>query len=109
MVADWAGRHTSAELAGRLERAGVPSGIVATATDLFDDPQLAARDMLLRVDDDLGRPVIMPGIVPKLTRTPGAVAWSGGSRPGHDNCQVLNDLLGLSEAEVAELTAEGVL
>ena len=51
-------------------------GPIYTIADIFDDPQFKERDMLVEhVDPEFG-PYVGPGIVPKLTRTPGAVRWS---------------------------------
>ena len=59
-------------------------GPIYTIADIFEDPQFRARDMLLEhVDPEFG-PYIGPGIVPKLSETPGAVRWSatvGGGQP----------------------------
>ena len=109
MIADWSQCHTSAELAERLDEADVPSGLVFTVADIFADPQFAARDMLLEVDDDQGRPLTMPGIVPKLSHTPGVVAWSGNSAMGAHNRQLYIGLLRLSSEELARLAETGVV
>jgi crotonobetainyl-CoA:carnitine CoA-transferase CaiB-like acyl-CoA transferase len=51
-------------------------GPIYTIADIFEDPQFAAREMLVEhVDPEFGS-YVGPGIVPKLTRTPGAVRWS---------------------------------
>ena len=52
----------------------VPVSRINTIADIAADPQFLARDMLLQVDDDrLERPLLVPGVVPKLSRTPGRV------------------------------------
>jgi len=61
-----------------------------------------------RLDPEFG-PYIGPGIVPKLTRTPGAVRWSATWDEGSHNQEVYGELLGLGEDELAELREEGVL
>lgn len=109
LVAEWAAQLSSAELAARLEEAGVPSGVVYTVADIFADPQFTARDMLLECDDGEGRPLVMPGVVPRLTGTPGAVAWSGSGDVGRHNREVYGDLLHMSDQELAQLEEDGVL
>lgn len=108
LVGKWAQQHDIGELAERLDEAGVPSGIVYTVEDIFADPQFTAREMLLEMDDDEGQPLVMPGIVPKLSRTPGTVEWSGSRTVGRDNRQVYGELLHLNEETLAGLEDHGV-
>jgi hypothetical protein len=50
----------------------------------------------------------MPGIVPRLSHTPGAITHSGGEL-GADNRAVFRELLGLGDTELEHLAAEGVI
>jgi formyl-CoA transferase len=59
-------------------------------------------------DPEFGR-YVGPGIVPKFSETPGAVRWSGTWEEGSHNQEVYGSLLGLSDDELEELRAEGVL
>jgi crotonobetainyl-CoA:carnitine CoA-transferase CaiB-like acyl-CoA transferase len=109
IVADWARERDASEIDRVLNEEGVICGPIYTIEDIFEDPHYQARDMLLeQVDPGFG-PYIGPGIVPKLTRTPGAVRWSATWDEGSHNQEVYGDLLGLTEDELAELRAEGVL
>jgi crotonobetainyl-CoA:carnitine CoA-transferase CaiB-like acyl-CoA transferase len=109
VIADWAGARTAAEIDAELDVAGVPAGIVATIADIFEDPQFRAREMLVdAVDDEIGT-YKAPGIVPKLSETPGSLRWSGRAEPGTDNGDVYGGLLGCSDAELAALREEGVV
>jgi len=109
IVADWAAQHDAAEIARVLNEAGVICGPIYTIADIFEDPQYKAREMLLEhVDPEFG-PYIGPGVVPKLTRTPGAVHWSAKWEEGSHNQEVYGGLLGLGDDEIAELREEGVL
>jgi formyl-CoA transferase len=109
IVADWAAQHDAAEIDRVLNEAGVICGPIYTIADIFDDPQYKAREMLLEhVDPEFG-PYIGPGIVPRLTRTPGAVRWSATWEEGSHNADVYSGLLGLSEDEIAALHEEGVI
>jgi formyl-CoA transferase len=84
-------------------------GPIYTIADIFEDPHLRAREMLLEHDDpEFGR-YIGPGIVPKLTETPGAVRWSATWQEGSHNAEVYGDLLGLSGDELDGLREEGVI
>jgi crotonobetainyl-CoA:carnitine CoA-transferase CaiB-like acyl-CoA transferase len=109
IIADWARMHDAAELDRILNAAGVICGPIYTIADIFEDPQFQARDMLLRHEDPEFGEYVGPGIVPKLSRTPGSVRWSASWGEGSHNREVYGDLLGLSEGEIAGLRDEGVL
>jgi formyl-CoA transferase len=109
LIAEWAARHDARELDETLNAAGVVCGPIYSIREIFDDPQYRARDMLLAcTDPELGE-YVAPGLVPKLSRTPGSVRWSGPWELGSHNSEVLSDLLGLSEAEIAGLRSGGVV
>ncbi len=110
LIAEWASRHTSAELIEILSAAGVVVGPVNTVAEVVRDPQMLARDMLVpHHDERLGRDVLGPGIVPKLSATPGRVATAGPPRPGTHNDEIYRGLLGLDDDSIAKLTDEGVI
>ena len=109
IVADWARLHDASEIDRVLNEAGVICGPIYTIADIFEDPQFRAREMLLEhVDPEFG-PYIGPGIVPKLSRTPGSVRWSATWEQGSHNEEVYGGLLGLSEDEQSALHEEGVI
>ena len=109
IVAEWAARHDAAEIDHVLNEAGVICGPIYTIADIFEDPQYRARDMLVEhVDPEFG-PYIGPGIVPKLTRTPGAVRWSATWDEGSHNAEVYGGLLGLTDEDLETLRQEGVI
>jgi len=109
IVAEWAGRHDAAEIDRILNEAGVICGPIYTIADIFEDPQFRARDMLLEhVDPEFG-PYIGPGIVPKLSETPGSVRWSAPWERGSHNREIYVDLLGMTPEELESLEQEGVV
>ena len=94
---------------GELVSVGAVRQQTEWMADIFEDPQFRARDMLLEhVDPEFG-PYIGPGIVPKLSETPGAVRWSATWEEGSHNRDVYGGLLGLSGEELEELHSEGIL
>jgi formyl-CoA transferase len=110
IVAEWARRHDADTLTTILEDAGVVVGPVNTVADVVREPQFQARDMLVQHHDEgVGADVLGPGVVPKLTGTPGSVRWAGPPRPGTHNAEVYGELLGLSEPRLHELEAAGVI
>ena len=92
----------------RLQAAAVPASPIYSVADIVQDPQYWARQMLLRVDDPRLGPVVVPGVMPKLTASPGRQAWLGPTLGEHTDA-VLGDLLGLPPDELAELRNDGVI
>ncbi len=73
-IAAWTRSRTADEVVETLRAHQVPVSRINTVADIAADPQFLARDMLVQVEDDrLERPLLVPGVVPKLSRTPGRV------------------------------------
>jgi formyl-CoA transferase len=109
IVADWARRHTAAEIDRLLNDAGVVCGPIYTIADIFADEHFQAREMLVKHHDPEFGEYVGPGIVPRFSETPGDVRWSATWEEGSHNGDVFGGLLGLSEDELAELKEQGVL
>ena len=103
----WAASLPLAEVEAVLLRAEVPASRIYSAADMFNDPQFLAREMFLSARLPDGQPFRMPGIVPKLSATPGSVAWTGPAL-GEHNQQVLGEL-GYDAAQIAALRAQGAI
>ena len=97
IVADWAAERDAAEIDSVLNEAGVICGPVYTIADIFEDEHFRAREMLVEHEDPEFGEYLGPGIVPKLSETPGAVRWSATWEEGSHNGEVYGDLLGLSD------------
>ncbi len=110
IVAAWTASHTLEEAQAALDAAGVPAGPVMSIADIVNDAQFQARGMIAHVPDARfsGGEVVMPGIVPRLTETPGAVHHAGGE-PAQHTTEVLQRLLDLTASELAALSNEGVI
>ncbi|MEM9622825.1 MAG: CoA transferase [Pseudomonadota bacterium] len=95
-------KHAAAEL---LQQHGVPAGAVNNVPDMVDDPQVQAREFFVRYErydrPMPGNPIHMPGL--------DSSQWSPCPRLGEHNAEVLGDWLGLSDAEIAGLQADGVI
>lgn len=105
-IAEWTGRHDLAHVLAVLEGAEVPSGPIYSIADIARDLHYEARGMIER--HRLGeRELLLPGVVPKLSRTPGGTRWIG-PRLGEHTDQVLADL-GLDAARIAELRRRRVV
>lgn len=106
-IGAWTAQREIVEVLETLDKARVPVGRVYTAKDIVDDPHYRARDMILRQTTREGYDVDVPGIVPKLSDTPGSVR-SPAPRLGEDTDAVLREM-GLSDAQIAALRAKGVI
>jgi formyl-CoA transferase len=107
-IAAWSGALDADVLLAVLEEHSIPAGRIHTAPDLAADPQFAAREMILRLAAGYSRDVPMAGVVPKLSRTPGAVRTVGPALGAHTE-EVLRELTDLSEPEIDALRANGVV
>ncbi len=103
----WAGSLPLAEVEATLLRAEVPASRIYSAEDMFADPQFLAREMFLAAKLPDGKPFKMPGIVPKLSETPGGVEWTG-PKLGEHNDEVLSRL-GYSVEQIAALRNAGAI
>jgi formyl-CoA transferase/succinyl-CoA--D-citramalate CoA-transferase len=93
LIAAWTATRATEELLHGLHDAGVPAGRVFTAADIATDPHYRERDMVVSVSEpNLGGEVVRgPGVVPKLSSTPGRIR-SGGPLLGEHNDDVLTPL-----------------
>ena len=74
VIGSWTRSRTAAEVVQQLREQEVPVSRINSIADIVSDPQFIARDMIVSVEDDrLERPLLVPGVVPKLSRTPGRV------------------------------------
>ena len=109
VIAEWAARLPAAEIAERLNAEGVVCAPIYSIEDIFADPHVREREMLVEHDDpELGR-YMGPGVLPKFSDTPGGVRWTGRWEPGADNEAVYGELLGLDGEALDGLRERGVI
>jgi formyl-CoA transferase len=101
-IGQWSARYGADELLALLEGAGVPAGRIYRAEDMLRDPHMAARGSLVTVPDPTFGTLAMQNVAPRLSRTPGSVRWTGPALGEHTH-EVLHDLLGYSDEEIAAL------
>ncbi|MGF6776724.1 CaiB/BaiF CoA transferase family protein [Paraburkholderia sp. GAS334] len=106
-ITAWTSHHSTEDILFALEQAQVPAGRIYSIADIVADPHYQAREMLLQASLPDGTPVKMPGIVPKLSDTPGEVHWPGPALGEHTG-SVLADL-GFSPLEIEQLRSEGAV
>ena len=106
-IEQWTQKRTVADVLAALAAARVPVGKVYTAKDIHEDPHYRARDMILRQETRDGYVLDVPGVVPKLSATPGTVR-SSAPHLGDDSDGVLAEM-GFSNADIAALRGKGVV
>ena len=109
LVASFVGERDADAVLAALAAEEVPSSLVMSVRDLFEDAQVRARGNILEIATPLLERLAMPGVVPRLTETPGAVRHPGPARPGEDNEEIYGRRLGLSTAELARLRERKVI
>ena len=90
-IGEWTAPRTVAEVLQALDAAAVPAGRIYTVADIAADPHYRARGMIETVHLPDGSPLEVPGIVPKLGRTPGAIRRPAPAL-GADTADVLAEL-----------------
>ena len=103
----WTLQHTVDEVLAALDKASVPAGRIYTVADIAADPHYRAREMIQQVQMDDGSTLDVPGIVPKLSRTPGSHRRNA-PRIGQDTDDVLREM-GLSPEQIQQLKAQGIV
>lgn len=102
------GRTGCDRLCADAIEANAPIVEVLSIADIFADPHYLARENIVQVDDPELGAVRMQNVVPRLSRTPGEVRHAGRAKAA-DNEDFYAEELGLSEAELRELSQDGVI
>jgi succinyl-CoA---D-citramalate CoA-transferase len=106
-IAAWTSRFSQDEVLLHMEKAEVPAGRIYTAADIAADPHFLARGMIQEIVASDGEPLKVPGIVPKLSATPGAIR-SAAPKLGEHTDTVLREI-GYSAAEITALRQKSIL
>ena len=108
IIGEFAGRHTAAELERIVNEGGVVCAPVYTAQDVYEDPHFRERELLVEIEDEVHGRVTVPGVVPKLSRTPGSIRQAARWTVGADTEAVLEEL-GVDATERQRLADDGVI
>jgi len=108
LIQDWTSRNTAEAVMQLLQEAGVPAGVVQSAEDMANDPQLHARGFFISLDHPVLGKTISDGTPVKMG-SDSQRAWKRAPLLGEDNEYVYRDLLGLSEAEFRFYVENGII
>ncbi|NPC55795.1 CaiB/BaiF CoA transferase family protein [Caenimonas soli] len=106
-IGEWAASRTVDTVLAELDKASVPAGRIYTVADIAADPHYKARGMLDQITMDDGSALAMPGIVPKLSLTPGGHRRNAPAL-GQDTDAVLHEL-GITQVQIDALKARGIV
>jgi formyl-CoA transferase len=106
-IGEWAAKLTVDQVLEALDKAAVPAGRIYTVADIAADPHYQAREMIQHVQMEDGTSLAVPGIIPKLSRTPGSHRRNAPTI-GQDTDVVLNEI-GLTPAQIQALKDKGIV
>ena len=106
-IGEWSSRLTVAEVLAALDAAAVPAGRIYTVQDIANDPHYQARGMLAEVQMKDGSRLKVPGMVPKLSRTPG-MHRRNAPELGQDTDAVLTEL-GITAEQIQAMRQRGIV
>jgi crotonobetainyl-CoA:carnitine CoA-transferase CaiB-like acyl-CoA transferase len=99
LIGEWTRQHPLVYLLECLHAAGVPAGPINSVAEVVNEPQFVERESIQNVSIGENETLMMPGIVPRLTRTPGSISYAG--RPiGADTEAILVELLEASPEDL---------
>ena len=106
-ISSWTKNHDKADALKILDEYDVPSGAIYSIADIASDPQYLAREMILEITTRDGIKVDVPGVVPKLSVTPGGIRNSA-PRLGEDTERILREA-GVKPDTISDLRSKGVI
>lgn len=107
VIDKWVAGNSLEEVLTILNKAEVPASRIYSVEDMFKDPQFLARDMIQSACLPDGKAFKVPGIMPKLSATPGSTEWLGPALGEHN--QAILSQLGYSKDEVEQLKLSGAI
>lgn len=108
IVAEWIAARDASDVVDALDRCRIPVAPVNEVPDLLANEHMRARGSFTVLDDEVLGPVTLVTPSPRLSATPGRVAFTG-PPPGAHNAEVYGELLGLGAADLERLAADGVI
>ena len=108
MISSWASQYTAEELDRIVNEAGVVCAPVCSAADIYAHPYFRERELLVEHRDEVHGEMLVPGVIPKLDRTPGTIRQAARWTVGADTAKVLREV-GVEGEQLRELAQAGVI
>jgi CoA:oxalate CoA-transferase len=108
IITAWTKTKTTQEIQDVLKKADVPCTRLPSFDEVCNDPQLLSRNMIIEVDQPISGKVKTPGSLFKMSRTPGKIDFPAPFL-GENNQNVLSEMLGYTEKEIAKLSDEHII
>ena len=108
IIAEWAGALPAVEISRRLDAVGVPVERVRSIADIVAEPHYHERGNIVAFQDEEHGRVLVPGVMPRLSATPGRIRHLGPDLGAHTD-EVLHEALGLDGKELERLREDGVI
>jgi len=106
-IGAWTGANNLTQVLAVLEKADVPSGRIYSIADIVGDMQYQARGMIEKHELGDNKAVLLPGVVPKLSATPGGTKWIGPKLGAH-TAEVLS-AIGVDAVAQGDLKGRGII
>lgn len=104
----WTKQHSLGEVQRILDEVSVPVGPIYGIKEIVEDEHYQARDMLREVELPDGEKILVPGIVPKLSGTPGDIDWNGPTL-GEHNEEIYTEFMDFSFEDFKKLKEKGII
>jgi crotonobetainyl-CoA:carnitine CoA-transferase CaiB-like acyl-CoA transferase len=108
VIESWTRTRTLQEALAGLDEAKVPAGPIYSIEDMVNDAHFLARGMIQEFADERYGKLKVPGVVPKLSATPGGTDWLGPDLGAHTE-EVLTGELKMSQDEIKQLKQRGII
>ena len=105
-IGEWAKRVSTTKALESLDSVSVPAGKIYTVADIANDPHYKARENIQTIQMQDGSKLDVPGVIPKLSRTPGSIKTLAPDI-GQNTDEILKSI-GLSDDQVASLKERGI-
>lgn len=108
IIGEWVKGLNAAEAMKILDDEEVPADLVRNIAELANDPHMLEREAIMAFEDSEKGKVLIPGVFPKLSKSPGRVEFLG-ARLGEHNREIYGNFLGLSEQDITDLESKKVI
>jgi formyl-CoA transferase len=108
LMTEWFAARPFEKALAELKAADIPHSPIMSMADIFADPHYRERETIIDVPAEGVGTLPQPGVIPRLSLTPGRVTHAGSSLGRHTD-EILSGLLGMTSGEIATLRAEGVV